>query len=198
MHGAQIICALISPRPAPMSRPIAAPVTIATFAAGYALAFTLSERAYGALAIPSPFWLPDAVLLSALLLAPRAQWWVLLAAIWPIRLLLGAPPGTPFWFQITTAAIDTAKGTAAAWLLQRCLRRSFRLDTLGEFLTFVMIAAVGVPVASTLIAAPARHALGDPLWGAGVQWTLGDALAQVVVTPAIVYWYAFLHGNRDD
>jgi hypothetical protein len=31
---------------------------------GYSLALSLSERAYGSLAVPSPFWLPDSVLLS--------------------------------------------------------------------------------------------------------------------------------------
>ena len=86
--------------------------------------FTLSERAYGSLAVPSPFWLPDSVLLCALLIAPRREWWFFLLAIWPIRLLAGAVPGTPVWFQFASVANDTAKAFAAAWLIQRATRRT--------------------------------------------------------------------------
>jgi hypothetical protein len=49
------------------------PATILNFVVGYFCAFALSERACGTLAVPSPFWLPDAVLLCALLLTPRSQ-----------------------------------------------------------------------------------------------------------------------------
>src|SRR5206468_3345870 len=30
--------------------------------------------------------------------------------------------------------------------------------------------------------------LGDPLWSTGYRWFLGDALAQVIVTPTLLYW----------
>lgn len=60
---------------------------LAIFIAAYFLAFRLSEHVYGSLAVPSPFWLPDSVLLCALLVAPKPQWWVFAIAIWPIRLV---------------------------------------------------------------------------------------------------------------
>jgi integral membrane sensor domain MASE1 len=52
------------------------PSAIAAFAIAYAVALLLSERAYGSAAVPSPFWLPDSILLSALLLARTEDWWV--------------------------------------------------------------------------------------------------------------------------
>src|SRR5262245_5624812 len=158
------------------------------FAIAYILAIQLSERAYGSLAVPSPFWLPDSVLLCALLLAPRKHWWIFLVSACAMRWVLGALPGTPFWFVVTTTANDMLKAVGAAWILRRFVRDQIRLDTFNEFLVFVGVAAVAMPALSALAAAPARHALGDPLWTAAYRWFLGDALAQVVATPMILYW----------
>src|SRR5262245_36811305 len=175
----------------------AQPVTVAVFVIGYLLAFVLGERGYGSLGVPSPFWLPDSVLLCALLISPKAQWWIFIAAIWPIRLLAGAVPGTPMCFQLATIANDVLKALGAASVLQRLLGRSVRLHTLNEFLVYLGVAAAIVPLLSALAAAPARYALGDPLWTATYQWFLGDALAQVIVTPTMLYWCTreYRHAN---
>jgi signal transduction histidine kinase len=163
---------------------------ILAFVVCYALAFGASEHAWGTLAVPSPFWLADSVLLCALLLTPPESWWIFIGAIWPVRLLVGAVPGTPIWFQLVATANDALKGIIAAWLLRQLIGRRVRLDTLSEFFVFVGIAAVAVPAASALAAAPARYMLGDPAWSSMYRWFLGDALAQVIVTPAILYWSA--------
>jgi two-component system sensor histidine kinase UhpB len=163
-------------------------VSYGTFVLGYFLAVTLSEHVYGSVAFPSPFWLPDSVLLCALLLTPRTEWWLFLLAVYPLRLLAGAPAGTPSWFQLLTISNDAVKGIAGAWLLQRLIGRRVRLDTLTEFLVFLGVAAVLMPTLSALAAAPGRVSLGDSAWTAVYRWFLGDALAQVVVTPTILYW----------
>jgi two-component system sensor histidine kinase UhpB len=165
-----------------------APLVI--FSIGYVVAVALSEHGYGSLAVPSPFWLPDSVLLCALLLTPVDEWWIFVTAILPLRLFIGTVSGTPVWFQVLTIAIDAAKAIAAAWLLSRVLGRRVRLETLSEFFTFLAITAVAVPAISAIVAAPARYLLGDPFWSAAYRWYLGDALAQVIVTPTILYWCA--------
>jgi len=65
------------------------------FGAAYALALALGEHLYGSLAVPSPFWLPDAVLLCALLSTPKDTWWWLLVEAWVLRLFPGPVSGTP-------------------------------------------------------------------------------------------------------
>jgi len=172
------------------------PEVVGAFIASYLLAVRLSEHVWGTLAVPSPFWLPDSILLSALLLTPAEHWWIFLAAVWPIRLTIGATPGTPLWFQLASIANDSMKGILAAWLLRRFVGRRVRLETLNGFLIFLGIAAVLVPALSALAAAPLRHMLGDPLWSAMYQWFLGDALAQVIVTPAILYWSVRAYRRR--
>ncbi len=160
------------------------------FVVCYSLAFSGSEHAWGRLAVPSPFWLPDSVLLCALLLTPGESWWIFIAAIWPVRLLIGAVPGTPIWFQLVATANDAMKALVAAWLLRQLIGRRVRLETLSEFFVFLGVAAVVVPAASALLAAPARYLLGNPLWRSTYQWFLGDVLAQVIVTPTVLFWSA--------
>jgi two-component system sensor histidine kinase UhpB len=172
------------------------PAVIVAFAVGYSLAFSASEHAWGTLSVPSPFWLPDSVLLCALLLTPEESWWIFIGAIWPLRLVIGAVPGTPLWFQLVATANDTLKALIAAWLLRQLIGRRVRLDTLSEFFVFLGVAAVAVPVVSALAAAPARYMLGNPLWRATYQWFLGDALAQAIVTPTVLYWSARAYRQR--
>ena len=167
------------------------------FLFGYLLALQFSERLYGSLGVPSPFWLPDSVLLCAVLLAQKRHWWVLILSTWLIRLIPGAPAGTPSWFVFFAAVVDSLKALLSAWLLQHWLPRSARINTLRGFLIFLGVAGGAVPLVSALAAAPARHVLGDPLWEAGYRWFLGDALAQAVVTPTLLYWCtrSYRHAN---
>src|SRR5712672_3101553 len=87
---------------------------LAAFSVVYLLSVLGGESLYGAVGVPSPFWFPDAVLLCALLLTPRNQWWVWLLVVWPIRLGVGAPQGTPLWFVLFSIVNDSAKGLLAA------------------------------------------------------------------------------------
>jgi signal transduction histidine kinase len=163
---------------------------LAGFAVTYFVAVQLGDRVYGALAVPSPFWLPDSILLCALLLASTNRWWIFVLCAWLIRWLAGALPGTPHWFVFVSVANDTLKAVGAAWILRRLLGPRVRLNTLKEFLLFLGVAAAVVPLLSALLAAPARRAaFGDPLWGAASNWFLGDALTQIVITPTILYWW---------
>src|SRR5262245_57627101 len=81
----------------------------------------------------SPFWFPDSVLLCALLVSRPALWWIVILLPLPIRLFSDVAADTPEWFLLTTFAIDSAKGVAAASLLRRFVGRSFRLETVREF-----------------------------------------------------------------
>src|SRR6185436_1476737 len=56
-----------------------------------------------------------------------------------------------------------------------------------DFAVFVLIAVLLVPGVSAFGGAALHAGLGDPYWLAWNQWFLGDALAQLIVTPAILY-----------
>ena len=54
-------------------------------------------------------WVPDSVLLCALLLTPPNEWWLYLAIAVPIRLIPTPHPTIPLWFVFATSANDLLK-----------------------------------------------------------------------------------------
>ena len=139
-------------------------------------------------AAASSFWFPDSILLCALLLNPTARWWIFVLAPLPMRLFVAVPPETPLWFLLATFAIDSAKGLVTAALLRHFLRNPVRFETVRDFALFCLFAVFLVPAASAFGGAAARQALGHHYWSAWEQWFLGDALAHLVITPALLYW----------
>jgi len=154
----------------------------ATFYFAYRYAMSFSQVA------ASPFWFPDSVLLCALLMVPPGRWWMFVLAALPIRLLAPVSAGLPLWFLLTTFAIDSAKGLLAAVALRRFLRDPIRFETVREFALYCLFTVLLVPAVSAFGGAAARHFLGYPYWPAWEQWFMGNALAQLVVTPFIFYW----------
>ncbi len=154
-------------------------------------------------ATPSPFWFPDSVLLCALLLV-RPRWWApLLLATLPIRLTVAVPGDTPAWFLLATFAIDCAKAVFTAAALKHFMRNPTRFETVRDFGVYCLFAVLLAPALSAFAGAAARQALGQDYWVAWEQWLLGDALANLIITPAFFYWIVgarrevrILLGNR--
>jgi len=137
----------------------------------------------------APFWLPDSVLLCALLLTPPRTWWLYLAAPLPLRLLVAVPPHTPMWFLLTAFLNDSLKALVAAALLRRVLpKRGIRFDSLHEFWIYLGAAVVAAPALSGFAGAASWVALGREFWPTWRNWFLGDALANIVLTPYCSAW----------
>ena len=134
-------------------------------------------------------WLPDSVLLCTLLLVPRKKWWLYVLMTVPIRFVpaVRAPVGA--WFLWLTWTNDVAKGLLAAHLLQYAIGNPIRLNTVRRYATYLGIAVVLAPMLSGFFGALLRHlALRHAFWPAFGQWSLGDALASLVVTPTLLLW----------
>src|SRR5262245_32637336 len=136
----------------------------------------------------APFWPPDAVLLCALFLAPRRTWWLYILAPLPIRLLVAVPPEIPTWFLLSVYANDSIKAIISAALLKRMLHGTPRLVSMKELVPYFTIAVLGIPMLSAFAGAASRVSLGDPYWVAWQNWFLGDALANLLLTPTFIYW----------
>jgi PAS domain S-box-containing protein len=139
-------------------------------------------------ATASPFWIPDSILLCALLRSPKRYWWLFLLAPLPIRLFTNLPPIHPLWFMLGTYFVDSAKALFAALVLRRILHNPIRLETFRDLGWFGFVAVIVAPTMGAFAGATLRHTLGDDYWQSWSQWFVGDALAQIVVTPAILYW----------
>jgi PAS domain S-box-containing protein len=135
----------------------------------------------------SPFWFPDSVLLAALLICPPGKWWAFLLGTLPIRLLVAVPPNTPLWFIVTCFFNDALKGMLVAGALRLSIPNPIRFDLVRDFALFCLFAVLLGPALSAFAGAASRQALGYDYWSTWEQWFLGDATAQLVVTPAILY-----------
>jgi signal transduction histidine kinase len=136
----------------------------------------------------SPFWFPDTVLLCALLLSPPGRWWLFILAPIPIRIFVAVPTDISPWFLLATYVIDSAKGLATATLLRRSLRNPVRLETVQDFVVYCLYAVLLIPALAAFAGAGVRYHLDHHYWLAWEQWFMGNALAQIVITPAVLYW----------
>jgi signal transduction histidine kinase len=160
---------------------------LAIFAAAYLAAYGCSR--FFAQRTGTRLWLPDAVLLCTLLLVPRKKWWLYVLMTMPIRFVpaVRAPIGA--WFLWLTWTNDVAKGLLTAHLLQYAIGNPIRLNTVRRYATYLGIAVVLAPMLSGFFGGLLRHlALGHAFWPAFGQWSLGDALANLVLTPTLLLW----------
>ena len=161
--------------------------SLALFAVAYLASYGIAR--FFAQRTGTRLWLPDAVLLCTLLLVPRKKWWLYVLMSMPIRFVpaVRAPIGA--WFLWLTWTNDVAKGLLTAHFLQYAIGNPIRLNTVRRYATYLGIAVLLAPMLSGLFGALLRHlALGHPFWPAFGQWSLGDALANLVVTPTLLLW----------
>jgi PAS domain S-box-containing protein len=136
----------------------------------------------------APFWPPDAILLSALLLTPRRTWWVYLLAPLLIRLLVATPPDAPIWFLLSSYVNDSLKAIASAVILRRLNKWDPRLENVQQLIQFFLVAVLAVPALSAFAGALSRVAIGDDFWRSFWEWFLGDSLVNLILTPMILFW----------
>ena len=134
----------------------------------------------------APFWFPDAILLSTLLLTPSNEWWLYILATLPIRLFPFVPQGTPVWFLVACFANNALKSLLSAWLLRRASRDRSWFDNLHEFGRYFGVTVVLTPALSAAVGAAARSVLGSVFWATWERWFLADALAGLVLTTFIL------------
>jgi PAS domain S-box-containing protein len=161
------------------------PLKLFLFAVAYFLAYEYGNFSQ---TVASPLWFPDSVLLCALLLTPINEWWFYLVVAVPIRFIPTHHPAVPLWFVFATTANDLIKATLAAYLLRRLPNGSRHPSTLPQLATFLAVAVFFIPVLSAFAGAATRYLLGYGFWVSCYQWFLGDALANLVLTPALLYW----------
>jgi PAS domain S-box-containing protein len=188
-HGTRALDGLAgpwSPWAAIQSRPVRIVLGFCAFELAYICAYHYGMSFDPVVA--APFWFPDAVLLCGLLCTRPKWWWLLLAAILPVRLLIAVPHDLQLWFLGAVYVNDCAKGVIAALLLRRFLVDPIRLQSMRDLGVYFLFAVLLVPALSALGGAATRAGMGQPFWPSFEQWLLGNALASLVVTPILFYW----------
>jgi len=163
-------------------------------ATSVAVAYAAAARVGAMLVFPgtpvSALWLPNAILLAALLLARRRTWWIYLVLVLPAHLLV-----QPLLVSVPTAhAVIGYAGNCCTALLGALLLRAFmpglrRLDRIRATVVFILVAGALVPMSTSALMAAVAVAfnLTPTFWLTAVARTLTNAFADLTVVPLILY-----------
>jgi signal transduction histidine kinase len=155
---------------------------------GAELAFyigTLSDQIFAL------FWPPNVILFCALLMVPRRDWWVYIAAAFPAHVIAELGVGMP-WLQLVVAfATNCMVAVLNAYGVRRFLGDLPWSSNFNKLLAYLVI-TVGVgPALSALGGAFVPILGGGPLsdyWTFWSHWYFGNALPNLTVGLVFLIW----------
>lgn len=134
------------------------------------------------------FWLPNGILLAALLLVSRHNWPLHMMAAVAAEIAADLPTFT-LPQALGFAAVNLFECLLAAWLLQRAAR-PFVLDRLRHVALFGLVLVLACGLAALLGAS--IYSLSAPtttsFWDFWTIWWLGDGLGVLLITPVLLSW----------
>jgi signal transduction histidine kinase len=156
------------------------------------LAYYLGARVGFALQSPlvpqSILWLPNSILLSALLMAPFSHWPFYLAAAFPAHVIVSAhvgAPQLPLTLLYLTNCLDASLG---AYAVRFFTGRRVAFDKLHHMIVFLLLGgtAVTAVVSFADAAVSTLTGWGDDYWLAWSTRTRANLLTNVVLVPTIL------------
>lgn len=143
-------------------------------------------------------WPANAALLSAFLLLPRSQWWLLAIVAFCVELIVSTSAMFPVWAAAGFGAVNVFESVFAAFLILRWSGPSFAFDRVKSAVKFVLC---GPLLASSLAAVPgaliyvALQQDSSEFLSHWRLWWFGDALGLLILTPLLIGVIRFVqHG----
>jgi diguanylate cyclase (GGDEF)-like protein/PAS domain S-box-containing protein len=135
-------------------------------------------------------WLPNAILLAYLLLAPRERWLPASLAVIVSGTLANWLGGAPGLLAPVFGATNGIEPLIIAWVIRRG-RDTVDLEHVRDLIRFVAAITV-IPVVSSTVASAAAYAYKDSFWGVWISWYCSSILGLAIVTPLLmVGWNQF-------
>jgi diguanylate cyclase (GGDEF)-like protein len=137
--------------------------------------------------VGATFWPGAGVTVSVLLLRPRREWPVYVAAISLAEFAMDIKSDYAVAVAAGMAVANVAEPLLAATLLRRWLPRAPDLSNLRQLALAFAAAAVAGPMLGAVVGSVWPWVVsGDPIWPRLGRWYLGDALGVIVVAPLLV------------
>ena len=157
-------------------------------AAGYWLGTQVGLLLTPASLAVSVMWPPNAMLLAALIIAPRSRWPLFLLAILPVHVATQLSHGIPLVTSIGWFFTNTGEAVLAALCLQRLRAPRELFQTFGGVLIFVIVAVIAVTGVMSFIDAAVVVLTGfdQDYWVLCRQRFISNALATLTLVPAVV------------
>jgi PAS domain S-box-containing protein len=159
-----------------------------------AIAYALTARLGAELRFPdvpvSAVWVPNAIVLAALLLAPRRHWWIYLAVLLPVHLLVQMVwIDNPPLRALIQYVVNCGTALIAAFALNAFVPDLQRIDRMRTAIVFILLAGLMAPVVSSVLLAAAFVALRitDAFWLTITARALTNSLAILTVVPLALH-----------
>jgi PAS domain S-box-containing protein len=155
------------------------------FTAKIGFAFTLQPGSVSVL------WMPNSILLSALLITPKRSWWIILLAALPAHLAAEIQIGVPTGMVLSWFISNSFQALIGAVLIQAFIDGRLRFDNLRHLAIFLFFGAFLAPFLSSFLDVALVKLNG---WGSTSYWEtwrvrfLSNVLATLTLVPVIVTW----------
>src|SRR5690349_19548189 len=134
---------------------------------------TLSDR------IIAPFWPPNVILFCALLLVPKRQWWMYVAAAFPAHLIAETTVAMPVVQSLVAFASNCLFAVLSAFGVRRFLTGPPWFGTLRQTAIYIVASAVIGPAIGALAGAFVQVLGGGSIahyWNFWGNWCIANAL----------------------
>jgi len=148
----------------------------------------------------SVLWIPNAILLTSLLITPYRYWIFFLIAIIPAELAADIPEGISFKMSAGFIVADWIEVLIGASLVKKLTKDEFKFHKLNHLIVFICAAVLMGPFYSAFPGAFFNCLFspqGPSFWSRWILWFMSDALTHLTITSTIFVWlkYRFL-GQR--
>src|SRR5262245_17506108 len=136
---------------------------------------------------PSILWPPNAMLTAALLLSPPRRWWIWIAAVFPVHVLVeleaALPPALVFALFVT----NCSEALIAAAGVRAFSDAPHRLDTLRRMLVFIVMAGLLAPFLSSFLDSGVVTLIREErYWQVFRTRLFSNVLSELAIVPAVL------------
>ena len=155
------------------------------FTAKIGFAFTLEPGSV------STLWMPNSILLAALLLIPTRSWWIVLLAALPAHLAAELQSGVPTSMVLSWFVSNSVQAFIGAVCINALVDAPLRFDSFRHLTIFLIFGVFLAPFLSSFLDIALVKLNG---WGTGAYWDiwrirfLSNVLATLTLVPVIITW----------
>ncbi len=139
----------------------------------------------------STLWMPNSILLAALLLVPARSWWIILLAALPAHFAAELQSGVPTTMVLSWFVSNSVQALIGAVGINALVDAPVRFDRFRNLTVFLVFGAFLAPFLSSFLDTALVKLNG---WGTSSYWDiwrirfLSNALATLTLVPVIVTW----------